>query len=107
MALLLAVQLFCVISGAFASEHNGDDIHHRLWSDSTEQHHITSAGQTTVTDGSHHTACDHCSHCHAAHHIGLYKNISALPLINGEQPVFLQDHVPASPNLSIYRPPIA
>ncbi len=107
MALLLAVQLLCVISGAFASDHNGDDVHHLLWTSSAEQTQATSSGQTAVTDISHHTACDHCSHCHATHHIGLYKNIAALPPVHGEQPVFLLEPVPASPNLSIYRPPIS
>lgn len=103
MALLLAVQLLCVISGAFASEHTNDDIHHT----SSLSETVSAADANLLTDNSNHTACDHCSHCHAAHHIGLYKSSITLPLVSGEQPVFLLDLAPSSPNRSIYRPPIA
>lgn len=113
MALLLAVQLLCVISGAFAAEHTDDDIHHTLvfsdaaFSDPAFSDTVSTADIHLLADNSNHAACDHCSHCHAAHHIGLYKTSAVLPLVSGERPVFLQEPVPATPNLSIYRPPIA
>ena len=103
MALLLAVQLLCVVSSVFAVEHSGDDIHHQtLWSDTTE----VVAEQSTVTDAPFHAGCDHCSHCHAAH-IGLFKTAAALPVIGNELAVSYLNHSPSSPKRSIYRPPIA
>mgnify|MGYP006209012035 CR=1 FL=1 len=104
MALLLVVQLLCVVSSAFAAEHSADDIHHQTsWSDTTT---VIAAEQSTVTDAPFHAGCDHCSHCHAAH-IGLFKTAAALPVIGNELAVSYLNHSPSSPKRSIYRPPIA
>lgn len=104
MALLLVVQLLCVVSSAFAAQHAADDIHHQiLWSDTAE---VGAAEQSAFTDASVHTGCDYCSHCHAAH-IGLFKPLPALPVMANELLVSYLNDLPSSSKLSIYRPPIS
>lgn len=104
MALLLVVQLLCVVSSAFAVEHSADDIHHQIsWSDTST---VVAAEQSSLTDASLHAGCDHCSHYHAAH-IGLFKPAPALPVIGNELLVSYLNYLPSSPKRSIYRPPIS
>lgn len=101
LALMLVVQLLCVVSGAFAVE-APDDVHHSYQAESDNS--VTAVVLLDTPDS--HNGCDHCSHCHAAH-IGLFKPSPALPALHSEQPGFYINRTPSSPKRNIYRPPIA
>lgn len=103
MALMLVVQLLCVMSGAFSVE-AADDVHHTYQAE-PNQHQLVMTLVETAEHGKH-TSCDHCSHCHAAH-IGLFKPATALPASQNEKPTFYINRIPSCPKRNIYRPPIA
>ncbi len=105
-ALLLCIQLFCVIASAFAVEPQpgGADIHHPGYTLSSDTD-ADAADKAPFADNHPH-GCDHCSHCHASH-MGLFKSASSLPVSSEVQPNCYLSYLPSSPKPGIYRPPIA
>lgn len=120
LALLLWVQLGCVLGGAFAAEayRGAADIHHSYLdshldsylaapvSSGTGEHTTPHLPDNTLFSEHSSHGCDHCSHCHASH-IGLFKATALLALHSEQQPMLYLKQIPVSPNRSIYRPPIA